>query len=128
VREAWGLQRSGDRIARAVLSAVPHAVQRRDGFLWRADQVPQRFAEFRVPGELRDLEAIAPEELAAAMAWLVDRFGRCPATLLRAETAKLFGRRSTTAAASRTLQPAFDLLLRRGFELVEGDQVRRTGK
>jgi hypothetical protein len=101
LREAWGLERTGDRIRRAVEDAAGECakndrLRRRGEFLWPAGESALKV---RVPVEgvseaQRDLEMIAPEELQEAMCLLVQQGGGLGEEALLAQTARVFGFRN----------------------------------
>lgn len=130
IREAWGFGRAGAKIEQAIVAAVPRDVVKRGDFLWRSDQRPDDFDKFRADSAesetRRDLDEIAPEEQAAAMAWLVERFTRVPESDLLRETASIFGRKAVTETAKAALASGLRCLLSKGFGRSEtGDIYRR---
>jgi hypothetical protein len=101
LRTAWGLERTGDRIRRAVEDAAEECVKkdrlrRRGDFLWPAGEGT---VQVRVPAEgqaesQRDLDVVAPEELQQAMRLLVQQGGALSEEALLSQTGRVFGFRS----------------------------------
>jgi hypothetical protein len=101
LRQAWGLERTGERIRQAVEDAVAEGekkdrLRRQGDFLWPAGEAA---VKVRVPaaGESesqRDLEQIAPEELQEAMRLLVQQGGGLGEDTLLTQTARVFGFRN----------------------------------
>ncbi|MCX6938307.1 MAG: DUF3320 domain-containing protein [Verrucomicrobia bacterium] len=130
IREAWGFGRAGAKIEQVILAAVPRNVIKRGEFLWRSDQSPSDFTQFRSDSTesetRRDLDDIAPEEQAAAMAWLVERFSRVPESDLLRETASIFGRKAFTESAKVALAPGLQSLLDKGFMRGDDGDIFKT--
>lgn len=99
VLAAWGITRSGSRVEAILeqkLMFLRVRITRSEAgeFIWRNDQNPGEYAEFRVPAnedEKRSMDDICSEEIANAIAAVVERqISLSRADLIR-ETAKLLG-------------------------------------
>ena len=102
----------------------------RDGFVWRADQARETWSVIRgasPSGEARSADQIAPEEIAAASAWVL---ARCLSTtrddLLR-ETARAFGILRAGPRVVERMLVGVAMLEQSGRCEVEGDRIHWRG-
>lgn len=131
VLETWGMTRMGARIDRRFeeLLASLHFPQTNWGdqiFFWDMTQNPLEYHEVRVPkqgGYRRNLEEIAPEELAAAVRVVLEQqMGLSKDDLLR-EVSHLMGFSRTTEAMLPALSAGLETALQRGFARREGERI-----
>lgn len=132
VAQAWGLDRAGAQIQRRlqaladVLPLTERPVLRGD-FWWPPQRVPAAWQGFRyVPvGEgARTLTEVAPEELANAAQWVIQRALVISTQELAAEVARTFGMRKVTQAAVDTVTAALPLLVQSGRAQSDGERWR----
>jgi hypothetical protein len=128
LREAWGVERTGERVRRAVEEAIglcvhQGTVQQRGDFLWPA-AARTEFVRAR-PSTLPDLyrEYIAPEELQEALRLLVGQGLAMPAEVLFSEAASLFGYGRLGEAFRQRLEEQLGELLTRGVLVEQDGQV-----
>jgi very-short-patch-repair endonuclease len=98
LRQAWKLDRAGDRVREAVEKAIVDGetrkqLQRRGDFLWPVKDSPivVRVPDPKNAATNREIEHIPAEELQAAMRLLVKEGGAMNEDALLSQTARLFG-------------------------------------
>jgi hypothetical protein len=128
LREAWGVERTGERVRRAVEETVEHCVsgqriRQREEFLWpkadRAELVRQRSPELHEM--YRD--NIAPEEIQEALRLLVAHGLAMPEEVLLGQAAALFGYGRLGDALRLRFREQLAELIRRGVLVVRADRV-----
>ncbi len=131
VLETWGMTRMGARIDRRfeeLLASLhfPHTNSGDRIFFWDVTQNPQKYNEVRVPKQgdyRRNLEEIAPEELAAAIRLVLEQqIGLSEEDLYR-EVTHLLGFARTTEAMLPDLSSGLKTAIQRGFARREGDRI-----
>ncbi len=113
VVQPWGMKvtaRVQSLVARCALSL---GAREHEGFLWRADQDPLQWREFR-GGPGRKLEEISLQELANGGEILLQQYGSMPRVDFARQIALLFGCRRLGANAQAQLDRAIGLLLGQG--------------
>ena len=131
VLETWGMTRMGARIDRRFeeLLASLRFPQTRTGnrlFFWDVTQEPQGYDKVRVPGRddyRRNLEEIAPEELAAAVRVVLEQQIGLSEEDLRREVTRLLGFARTTEAMLPALSAGLEAAVQRGIARREGDRI-----
>src|SRR5262249_11681312 len=121
LRQAWGLDRAGDRVRRTVDEAVTEAesnrqLRRRGDFLWPLADGPVvvRVPDPKNPDSNREVEHIALEELQAALRLLGAQGGGIGEDALLAQTARVFGFGKLGDAIRQRLTEALEKLRRQG--------------
>jgi hypothetical protein len=128
LREAWGVERTGERVRRAVeeaihLSTEKGRVRQKGEFLWpvaeRAELVRAR------PASLHEMyrEYIAPEEIQEALRLLVSQAVALPEDALLSAAASLFGYGRVGDALRQRLREQLAELLRLGVVVARGEQL-----
>ncbi|GIW72126.1 MAG: hypothetical protein KatS3mg102_1668 [Planctomycetota bacterium] len=132
----FGIERLGKRVrqrVRGLLGALPPASRPvvRGGFLWRADQQPDRYPTYRLPAPgapaPRTLGEIPPEELANAALAVLRQHIALPADALARELARLFGGQRLGRRVRAACEQALEVLRARGLVVREDGQVRLAG-
>lgn len=131
VLEAWGMTRLGARIDRRfeeLLATLrfPRTQTEDRLFFWDVTQNPQEYDEIRVPGEdeyRRNLEEIAPEELAAAVRVVLEQQIGLSEEDLRREVTRLLGFARTTEAMLPSLSAGLETAVRRGVAHRDGERI-----
>lgn len=103
---------------------------RRGDFVWIKSQDPATWSRFRrpVPGiEVRDMDMIAPEEIAAALEWVLKNAGSAGRDDLFRTTMRLFGISRLGKNVQASLEAGLDCLATRGRIRRDGDRVVWTG-
>ena len=117
------------RARRRVMEVVGTAAVVRGEFCWLPGDDPSTWTKFRGPtadGTAREAELIAPEEVAAALRWQLDRSLSATEEDLARETAKVFGITRLGRRVAEAMTQGIDLLVARGLARREGDRVVRT--
>ncbi|WP_026939012.1 DUF3320 domain-containing protein [Holophaga foetida] len=98
----------------------------RGGFIWRSDQTPAAFEGFRTPSALgpRDADRIPPEEIANAMALVLQVNLALEEEALLKETARMLGYRRVTSKTTEALKSGFIPLLKQGTCRREGGVLK----
>jgi hypothetical protein len=122
LRQAWGVDRAGDRIRRAVEEATAECqrkgqLRRQGDFLWpkAVSEVPVRVADPKAPETERDVEHIAPQELQAGMRLLLREGGAIGEEALLAQTARLFGFGKLGESIKQRLSEELEALQKQGI-------------
>lgn len=129
VAAAFGAMRMTDRLRGRILDQLRTLTKTavlRGEFVWRPDQDPDAWTTFRGPsdkGEPRAVELAAPEEIAAAAAWVLSRSLSTTRDDLVRETARVFGIQRAGAKVTERMLVGIELLVRTGRCVVEGDRV-----
>lgn len=131
VLETWGMTRMGARIDRRfeeLLASLkfPRTKAGSRLFFWDVTQDPQGYDEVRVPGRddyRRNLEEIAPEELAAAVRVVLEQQIGLSEEDLRREVTRLLGFARTTEAMLPALSAGLETAIQRGIAHREGDRI-----
>ncbi len=131
----WSLGRLTDRVRRRVadeVSAVAGSgtVVREGDFLWPAGLKPGELATFRKPeegGVSRDAEAIAPEEVAIAAAWVLSNCLSLDREEAVREVAKCLGLLRVGKNVAQAMERGIDLLAARGQCVSEGTMLKWLG-
>lgn len=131
VLETWGMTRMGARIDRRfeeLLASLrfPRTNAGNRLFFWDVTQNPHEYDEVRVPGQddyRRNLEEIAPEELAAAVRVVLEQQIGLSEEDLRREVTRLLGFARTTEAMLPALSAGLETAVRRGIALRDGDRI-----
>ncbi len=108
-----GLVRSGD-------------LQRRGDFVWRKDHELLTWSRFRRPvngSEVRDLDVVAPEEIAAALEWVLKNSGSMGREDLLRAAMRLFGISRLGKNVQLCLEGGLGVLEQRGLVRLDGDNV-----
>lgn len=126
VLSAWGIARKSKAVTAAfesALRAVEHKETEGGSFIWRCNQSPEDYREFRTGSGTgkRKLEDICIEEVCAAVMYVLDAQISMPENDLVLAAANLFGYTRASAVEERVMQAA-DLAVRRGLA------VRSDGK
>ncbi|HYT92140.1 MAG TPA: DUF3320 domain-containing protein, partial [Gemmataceae bacterium] len=121
LRQAWGVDRAGDRIRRAVEEATTECerkgqLRRQGEFLWpkATKEVPVRVPDPKTPETERDVEHIAPEELQAGMRLLLREGGAIGEEALLSQTARLFGFGKLGESIKQRLSEELEALQKQG--------------
>jgi hypothetical protein len=130
LRQAWGLDRAGDRVRRTVDEVLAEAesggqLRRRGEFLWPAAPGP---VAVRVPDPKhaesgREVEHIAPEELQAALRLLVAEGGAIGEEALLAQTARVLGFGKLGDSIRQHLSEALEALRQQGVCATRGGAI-----
>lgn len=131
VLETWGMTRIGARIDRRFeeLLASLRFPRTRAGdrlFFWDVTQDPLVYDEVRIPGQddyRRNLEEIAPEELAAAVRVVLEQQIGLSEEDLRREVTRLLGFARTTEAMLPALSAGLETAVKCGIARREGDRI-----
>lgn len=131
VLETWGMTRMGARIDRRfeeLLASLrfPRTNAGNRLFFWDVTQNPLEYDEVRIPGQddyRRNLEEIAPEELAAAVRVVLEQQIGLSEEDLRREVTRLLGFARTTEAMLPALSAGLETAVQRGFARREGDRI-----
>jgi hypothetical protein len=125
VAAGWGVSRvtakPQRRVAQLLEGLDPPPIVR-DDFVWRGDQNPDSWRTVRVPGHVRDAEAIPPEEVAAAVELALRGSVSTGREALARGAASVLGIRAG-ARVRAVMDAGIDLLVARGTCAVEGDVV-----
>lgn len=127
VLSAWGISRKSKAVSAAfetALKAVEHKETEGGSFIWRADQSPETYAEFRTGSGTgkRKMEDICTEELCAAVMYVLRSQISLPRTDLLLAAANLFGYTRASAVEERVSQAA-ELAVRRGLAVEAEDRI-----
>ena len=128
VGACFGVGRLGTRLRRRVaeLVGVLDAATVRGDFVWRREDDPGCWQAVRTPAageEPRDAELLPPEEIAAAVAWVLRGSLALPEVDLSRETARLFGIQRLGARVSERMTTGIELAVARGQALREGERI-----
>lgn len=134
--EIWSIPRISIRVDRTIEQALAFLRPRTTGsgyrtFYWNDDQNPEGYDTFRLPTNqpqtLRSIEDIAPEELAAAVRYILQtQFSLTYDDLVR-EVAALFQITRCTSTVQYMVHQAVDLAVRCGDAIVdENNRVCRN--
>ncbi len=135
VSSCWGVGRVTSRVRSrvgevlAVLGREGKLVIRGD-FAWAPGSDPAVWATLRgadADGGLRDAEAIPPEEIAAAAAWVLARTLSLDEPALAREVARLFGLTRLGRKVDEAMRVGIELLVSRGKAAREGERVAWRG-
>jgi len=109
----------------------PGHLQRRGDFIWRKDQEPGAWSRFRRPvagSEIRDLDVVAPEEIAAALGWVLKNSGSMGREDLLRAAMRLFGISRLGRIVQTCLESGLGDLERQGLIRKDGDSVLWIGR
>ncbi|MBM4393400.1 MAG: DUF3320 domain-containing protein, partial [Deltaproteobacteria bacterium] len=129
VSATWGISRVTDRVRRRVIEAAPGLVTR-DSFAWAPGADPAAWTAIRGPapdGSTRDVEAICPEELDAALSWTLSHALSLDEAALVREAARLFGIARPGRKVDERLRARVVALVDRGLAAREGERVAWRG-
>lgn len=127
VLSAWGISRKSKAVTTAfetALRAVEHKETEGGSFIWKIDQSPENYSEFRTGSGAgkRKMEDICIEELCAAVMYVLRSQISIPRTDLLLAAANLFGYTRASAVEER-VSLAAELAIKRGLAVVSDDKV-----
>ena len=127
VLSAWGIVRKSKAVTAAfesALSSVGHKETESGEFIWREDQAPEGYNEFRTGtgSGKRRMEDICIEEICAAVMYVLDAQINMPKNDLLLATANLFGYTRASAVEER-VSLAVELAVRRGLAIKTDDRI-----
>ena len=109
VMAAWGISRKSKPVLSVfdrAFATTPHKETEAGEMLWRADQIPEEYSQFRAgSGDTRRrIEDICLEEICAAIAYVLNAQISLPQSDLILAVAKIFGYARISAVEERVLQ------------------------
>jgi len=132
----WGMSRLGSAIrnrVEALLPLTPLQVVEHEGqvFLWPKSRDPSSYDEFRIQGnrseDQRDIDQIAPEEIAAAIAYVLRRQISLPQDALIKEVAAILGFQRVGQSIRSSVESGLRFAARRDDLAVQDGFVRYCG-
>lgn len=131
VLTAWGISRMGVRLERRLAEllerlGIPYSESGSQKFYWNPDTRPESYEAFRVPEEggfRRELDEIPPEELAAAVHYLLRRQISLPREDLIREVYRLFGFARTGTSIEEAVEAGIRKAAERGYVTVGDGRV-----
>ncbi|HPF38105.1 MAG TPA: DUF3320 domain-containing protein [Phycisphaerae bacterium] len=132
----WGMTRVGSAIRNRIESLVPLApvlVVEHDGgvFLWPKSSDPSGYDQFRIQGnksdDQRDIDQIAPEEISAAIAYVLRRQISLPQDALIKEVAAILGFQRVGQSIRSSLGAGLQFAATRNDIDVQDGHVRYCG-
>jgi hypothetical protein len=128
----FGIQRLTARVTQRITDLVDqlqseHRVLRRSEFVWPGDLDPESYRDFRRAAvddqPTRDLDMIAPEEIANAASALLEDAGSLDRAALAREVARLFGIQRLGISVRECVERGLELLVMSGRAAVRGDRI-----
>jgi hypothetical protein len=128
----FGIQRLTARVAQRITDLVDQLqserqVLRRSEFVWPGDLDPESYRDFRGAAvddqPTRDLDMIAPEEIANAASALLEDAGSLDRAALAREVARLFGIQRLGISVRECVERGLELLVMSGRAAVRGDRI-----
>ncbi|HJW75648.1 MAG TPA: DUF3320 domain-containing protein [Thermoleophilia bacterium] len=128
----FGIQRLTVRVAQRITDLVDQLqgerqVLRRSEFVWPGDLDPESYRDFRRAAvddqPTRDLDMIAPEEIANAASALLEDAGSLDRAALAREVARLFGIQRLGNSVRECVERGLELLVMSGRAAIRGDRI-----
>jgi len=132
ILDSWGIARRGNRINERfdrifTNMGLPKTVYGDAIFYWNYDADPKSYDEFRVPSEdaktRRNIEHIAPEEMASAIKHIIGLQIGLGAEDLCREISKIFGFARCTESMVKTMRVGIDLAAIKSWIIVTGNKI-----
>jgi len=124
----WQVSRVTERVRERIRAAIPPGVLVDGVWLWRDEAERDAFRGFRVPGDdeatARDIDEVPPQELGAAMRWLLVQHQALSREDLARETARCFGVARLGAVVKDVMAAALAQELAAGRLVADGEVVR----
>ena len=132
VMEAWGITRMGSRINRRFdqLISAMHIKSTKQGdtvFYWKDGMEAKQYDDFRVPSKddktRRNLESIAPEEIASAVKYILNQQIGLLREDLEREISRIFGFARCTEAMQKSIRAGIEIAIKRRWAVLDGERV-----
>lgn len=132
VARAWGLERTGSRIAERIRNLVPPLVPRTldngTTFYWPNGVVPQTWSEFRVCDHdevsRRHTDDVCIEELAMLSLEVLRHAGSSPRADIARAVSRMLGMARTPADSEARVSEAINILIERGKATEENGNIQ----
>ncbi|MCL1895585.1 MAG: DUF3320 domain-containing protein [Clostridiales bacterium] len=132
VLEAWGIARMGSRINRRFegLFSMMQLKSTKEGdavFYWKKKMDPGKYESFRVPSkgneDRRSLEHIPPQEIAAAVKYILGQQIGLPRDDLEREVSRIFGFARCTEAMQERIREGIKIAVEKKWAIDDGARI-----